>query len=384
MTHPPRIAFYAPLKPPDHPRPSGDRQMARMLFAALRRAGYDVQLASRYVAYSKRPDAALMQERRAGALQEAQRLLRGWEASGLRPDLWFSYHPYDKAPDWIGVAVCEALGVPMVTAEPCRTRQEPAAAWTPWRDEAQRGLAMAALHLVMNDDDEAYLRSFVPGDRLLRFVPFLDVDELEDPAPAAPSAAWNEGDDCRLLAVGMLRPGAKLESYRLLAQALAELQGRHWQLAVAGGGPAQGEVRAAFAWDTAGRVRFLGEQSEAQVGALMRSCDLLAWPGCREAYGMVYLEAAVHGKPAAALRNHGVPQVVAHGVGGLLADPPDAAGYRRVLDTLIGDAALRARLGAGARRLVLERHSAVRAAALLREAIDPLLRQHAAQPRNGS
>lgn len=379
MNHPPRIAFYAPLKPPDHPRPSGDRQMARMLFAALRRAGYDVHLASRYVTYSKRPDAALMQERRTGALLEAQRLLRDWEASGLRPDLWFCYHPYDKAPDWIGAAVCEALGIPMVTAEPCRTHQEPAEAWTPWRDEAQRGLAMAALHLVMNDDDEVYLRGFVPGDRLLRFVPFLDIDELEDPSAAAPSAAWDASDACRLLAVGMLRPGAKLESYRVLAQALEGLQGQRWQLAVAGGGPAQGEVRAAFAWDIERRVRFLGEQTEAQVGALMRSCDLLAWPGCREAYGMVYLEAAVHGRPAAALRNHGVPQVVTHGVGGLLADPPDAAGYRAVLDTLIGDAALRERLGAGARQLVLERHSAARAADRLREAIDPLLRQHAAQ-----
>lgn len=379
MSDPPRIAFYAPLKPPDHPRPSGDRQMARMLFAALRRAGYDVQLASRYITYSKRPDAALLLERRAGALAEAERLLRGWGASGDRPDLWFCYHPYDKAPDWLGVAVCEALGIPMVTAEPCRTHQEPAAAWTPWRAEAQRGLATAALHLVMNDDDEAYLRSFVPGERLLRFVPFLDADELDEPSVTAPGTAWDAGDACRLLAVGMLRPGAKLESYRLLAQALEGLQQRHWQLALAGGGPAQGEVRAAFAWDGQGRVRFLGEQSEAQVGALMRSCDVLAWPGCREAYGMVYLEAAVHGKPAAALRNHGVPQVVAHGIGGLLADPHDAAGYRRVLDSLIGDAALRERLGAGARQNVLERHSAARAAARLREAIDPLLRHRAAQ-----
>jgi len=379
MSDPPRIAFYAPLKPPDHPRPSGDRQMARMLFAALRRAGYDVQLASRYVAYSKRPDAALMHERRAGALAEAQRLLRGWEASGWRPDLWFCYHPYDKAPDWLGVAVCEALAIPMVTVEPCRTFQEPAADWTPWREEAQRGLAMAALHLVMNDDDEAYLRSFVPGERLLRFVPFVDVDQLVEPSVATPDAAWDASDACRLLAVAMMRPGAKLESYRMLAQALEGLQQRRWQLAVAGGGPALGEVRAAFAWDDLGRVRFLGEQSEAQVGALMRSCDVLAWPGYREAYGMVYLEAAVHGKPAAALRNHGVPQVVAHGFGGLLADPPDVAAYRQVLDTLIGDAALRARLGAGARQLAVDRHSAARAAARLREAIDPLLHRRGTQ-----
>jgi glycosyltransferase involved in cell wall biosynthesis len=379
MTHPPRIAFYAPLKPPDHSRPSGDRQMARMLMAALRRAGYDVHLASRYIAYSKRPEAAFLQARRAGALLEAQRLLRDWEASGLRPDLWFCYHPYDKAPDWLGVAVCEALGIAMVTAEPCRTHQEPAAAWVPWREEAQRGLSMAALHLVMNDDDEAYLRGFVPRERLLRFTPFLDVGELEQPDRAAPSTAWDASDACRLLAVGMQRPGAKLESYRVLAQALAALQGRRWQLAIAGGGPAHDDVRAAFAWDVEGRVRFLGEQSEAQVGALMRTCDLLAWPGCREAYGMVYLEAAAHGKPAAALRNRGVPLVVAHGVGGLLADPPDAVGYRDVLDALIGDAALRARLGAGARQLVLERHSATQAAARLREAIDPLLRHHTPQ-----
>jgi glycosyltransferase involved in cell wall biosynthesis len=238
---------------------------------------------------------------------------------------------------------------------------------------------MAALHLVMNDDDEAYLRGFISSERLLRFTPFLDAGELEQPADAAPSTAWDASDACRLLAVGMLRPGAKLESYRVLAQALAALQGRRWQLAIAGGGPAQDDVRAAFAWDVEGRVRFLGEQSEAQVGALMRMCDLLAWPGCREAYGMVYLEAAVHGKPAAALRNHGVPLVVAHGIGGLLADPPDAVGYRDVLDALIGDAALRARLGAGARQLMLERHSPTQAAARLREAIDPLLRHHVPQ-----
>ncbi len=29
-----RVAFYAPLKPPTHPHPSGDRCMARLLLAA--------------------------------------------------------------------------------------------------------------------------------------------------------------------------------------------------------------------------------------------------------------------------------------------------------------------------------------------------------------
>jgi hypothetical protein len=34
-----RIAFYAPMKPPDHPQPSGDRRMANLLMQALRLAG---------------------------------------------------------------------------------------------------------------------------------------------------------------------------------------------------------------------------------------------------------------------------------------------------------------------------------------------------------
>jgi len=35
-----RLAFYAPLKPPDHPVPSGDRRISRLLIQALERAGH--------------------------------------------------------------------------------------------------------------------------------------------------------------------------------------------------------------------------------------------------------------------------------------------------------------------------------------------------------
>ena len=48
IPHPPmRIAFHAPLKPPDHPVPSGDRRVARLFLAALREAGHAATVASR-------------------------------------------------------------------------------------------------------------------------------------------------------------------------------------------------------------------------------------------------------------------------------------------------------------------------------------------------
>ena len=46
-----RIAFYAPMKPPDHPAPSGDRRMARLLMAALDAGGHSVELSSRFRSY---------------------------------------------------------------------------------------------------------------------------------------------------------------------------------------------------------------------------------------------------------------------------------------------------------------------------------------------
>jgi len=50
-----KIAFYAPLKSPDHPVPSGDRLMARMLIAALRIGGHEVAIASDLRSFMAKP-----------------------------------------------------------------------------------------------------------------------------------------------------------------------------------------------------------------------------------------------------------------------------------------------------------------------------------------
>ena len=43
-----QVAFYPPLKPIDHPVPSGDRLIARMLCDALKTAGMEIDIASRF------------------------------------------------------------------------------------------------------------------------------------------------------------------------------------------------------------------------------------------------------------------------------------------------------------------------------------------------
>ena len=112
-----RVAFYAPMKPPGHPVPSGDRRMARLLIEALRRGGHEVALASRLRSWDRGLDPARPARIEALGARVADRLVRRWRGAPDRPDAWFTYHLYHKAPDWLGPPVAAALGIPYVVAE---------------------------------------------------------------------------------------------------------------------------------------------------------------------------------------------------------------------------------------------------------------------------
>lgn len=104
------------------------------------------------------------------------------------------------------------------------------------------------------------------------------------------------------------------------------------------------------------RVRFLGEVSEERLRDLYRSCLLfLLTPktdsrGAFEGLGLVYLEAAACGKAVIAARGCGAEDAVVEGETALLVPPDDAEATAGALETLLGDAALRERLGAAGRR----------------------------------
>jgi hypothetical protein len=113
-----RIAFYAPMKPPDYPSPSGDRRMARAFLAAFEQAGHEPIVASRLRTWQGEADAAGLAQLEADAEREAETRLAAYAAApASAPALWFTYHLYYKAPDWIGPRVATALSIPYVVAE---------------------------------------------------------------------------------------------------------------------------------------------------------------------------------------------------------------------------------------------------------------------------
>lgn len=361
------IAFYAPLKSPNHPAPSGDRTMARLLLRALRAAGFAPDLASELRSLDLRGDAGLQADLRAAAEAEADRIASGCRNGREAPRLWFTYHNYFKAPDWIGPRVSGALGIPYVVAEGSRAAKRAGGSWALGHEGAEAGLDRADLLLVMTEADrEALERALRPGQALVALPPFTDAEPPFDALRPA------EDGPPRLLAVAMMRPGDKLASYRILAEALTRLADRPWRLDIVGDGEAREEVERLFR-PLAGRVVFRGRLDGAALAAAYAVADLFVWPAVREAYGMVLLEAQAHGCPVAAGRDGGVASVVRHGETGLLSPAGDAAAFADAVATLLDNRSLRRRLGAEARRFVREERGLAGAAERLRGALLPLL-----------
>jgi phosphatidylinositol alpha-1,6-mannosyltransferase len=165
-----------------------------------------------------------------------------------------------------------------------------------------------------------------------------------------------------ILFIGRLVARKGLDRLIAALPALAREELAPWRLVVAGFGDAAPFEQAARASDLAERVVFLGAVPEARLPLLYSSGDLLAMPSRTiagrddlEGFGIVYLEAAASGLPALAGRSGGAPEAVLHEVTGLVVDGEDHRAIAGALRMLIGDPALRRRLGhQGRERAVLE------------------------------
>lgn len=343
--------------------------MARLLIRALRRAGHDVELASRLQSRDGAGDPARQARLAATGGRLAARYLDSVRAGRRpRPDLWFTYHLYYKAPDWIGPAVADALGIPYVVAEASVAHKRAGGPWDSGHRATLAALSGAALAVGLNSRDDALVRPALgPHGRYEQLLPFLD--PAAPPARAAARAAliraWGlPAEGPVLLAVGMMRPGAKARSYGLLAQVLAGLIQLPWTLLAVGDGPARGQVVEALA-PVADRVRLTGALTAECLATAYAGADLLVWPAIQEAYGMALLEAQSAGLPVLAGKAGGVPDIVRDGVTGVLVPEGDAAAFAAALETLLADPGTWRAMGEAARRTVLAEHTLDIAAARL-------------------
>jgi glycosyltransferase involved in cell wall biosynthesis len=353
-----RIAFHAPMKPPGDPVPSGDRRVARLLVEALELGGATVEVASAFRSYDRGDAGRQARLMRLGARLADRLVARYLRRPETRPDLWFSYHLYHKAPDHLGPRVAAALGIPYVVTEASHAPKQAGGRWDIGFRAAEAAIRAADRIYCLNPVDAACLEPLVGRAEVLRDLPpFIDTAPFRltpgDRAAARRRLEHAHGlapDIPLLLTVAMMRDDQKLRSYRVLAEALALLGDRPWQLVVVGDGPAAPAVRQALS-PFGGRASFAGLcEGEALLSAYA-GADLFVWPAVKEAVGLVFLEAAASGLAIVAGRSGGIDHVVADGVTGLVSPAGDAPALATGIAALLDDPDRRRAMGAaGAHR----------------------------------
>ncbi|MGH3417728.1 MAG: glycosyltransferase, partial [Actinocrinis sp.] len=158
-----------------------------------------------------------------------------------------------------------------------------------------------------------------------------------------------------------------LKGLAVLVEAFAKVRAEfdHAQLVVVGGAKPGGAVaRAIDRYGLARHIRFVSGISEDELIGLLRSAEVACVPSLYEGFSLPAVEAMAVGLALVSTTGGAIPEVAGTDGETTLAVPPgDAPALAAALTRLLGDPALRARLGAAARERAAARFT-WRAAAL--------------------
>ena len=353
--------------------------MARSLIYLLEYLGHDVRLVSEFQSREPEGRGKVQKELEAEGDSIANKLVESYMdgTATWKPDIWFTYHVYYKAPDWIGLKVTEKINIPYVISE---VSHAPKRANGPWKDshiQVENSIKRADLILGLNSRDYPLVSSILPStDHYIGLKPFtyreFKGSRKSGSLDKSLIDSWRGNTDSLIfLSVAMMRYGAKYESYRILAKALRDLVNLDWKLLVAGDGPARTEVESFFEGLP---VQFLGEVDKGKLSFLMSNSDIFLWPAIDEAYGMSLLEAQFNGLPVIAGSSGGVGDIVRENKTGVLTPVGDVKAFSAAINLLSADKSKLAEMSLAATKIMTEEHSVDYAAKIIGPALRGLIK----------
>jgi glycosyltransferase involved in cell wall biosynthesis len=162
--------------------------------------------------------------------------------------------------------------------------------------------------------------------------------ELVPSGVDVPDGIAEPTDPPHVLYVGRLSREKGTEDFAAATEGMARV--------VVGDGPLRSVVPDAVGW-----------VPPAELGARYDRAAVVCVPSRREGYGMTLREAMAHGRAVVSTGVGGLADAVEDGRTGLVVPPGDPAALREAVERLLGDPALRARLGAAAQQTARERFS---------------------------
>jgi glycosyltransferase involved in cell wall biosynthesis len=180
---------------------------------------------------------------------------------------------------------------------------------------------------------------------------------LFSPLPQKAGLAGESSDGVfEILCVGRLTPA---KGQHLLLDALRQLldQGRNVRLRLAGNGPNETSLRAHSArLNLAQHVIFEGPVNQDRILSIYAQADVFCLPSFAEGLPVVLMEALSMGIPCVTTAITGIPELISHGIEGLLVPPSDLDALMQTLATLMDDDGLRSHMAINGRKRILTQY----------------------------
>lgn len=201
----------------------------------------------------------------------------------------------------------------------------------------------AGIHVISRSTGNDLVARGFRAEAIRVILPGVDADKY------APDPRVERASDPSFLYVGRLK---RYKQVDVAIRALAHVRDVYprARLLVAGSGDDRPRlVRVAAEAGLADAVEFLGYVAEEQKLALYRRAWAVVFPSLKEGWGITNVEAAACGTPAIAADNSALRESVRDGETGFLVPTGEVAAWSAAMNRLANDAALRERLGRGAR-----------------------------------
>lgn len=210
------------------------------------------------------------------------------------------------------------------------------------------------LHIVATSH---WMATTVKGNSLLSACPVtviplgLDVDDFAPRAGCMARDVLGIPRDARVILFAAEDVDNRRKGVRLLAEALAGL-GDLTKLCMMSVGRRKRTLDTPFPHLHLGHIR-----NDRYLSLVYSAADVFVLPSLQEAFGQTALEALACGTPVVGFAVGGIPDIVRHGVTGLLVPPEDVIALRAAIADLLSNGSRRAEMAANCRRIAVQEYS---------------------------
>lgn len=267
-----------------------------------------------------------------------------------KPDL---VHTHCSVPGLIGRLAARLAGVPVVfhTVHGFHFHdgsRGPTRWFYVWIERLAGLLTDRLLSQNRADMEQALRYGIVPAARLQYIGNGVALERFQPPASRPAS------EDGVIITCVARMEAVKNHMLLLEAARLLKARGERFQVWLVGGGELRAQYEAMSEdWGLSANIRFLGYRDD--IPGLLAQSDIGVLTSLKEGIPRAVLEAMAMSLPVVATRVSGTREVVCDGESGFLVEPDDVHSLASALSRLIADPALRTRLGARGRELVVER-----------------------------